>query len=81
MDGMTQTYFEVRDQALPQRAPLARTVDYDAVMRAVAWLQEQFWVELDANGEGGQHTRLRLQVVELTPGRPGLLRATAVASG
>ncbi|BEP13914.1 hypothetical protein acdb102_22250 [Acidothermaceae bacterium B102] len=78
---MTETYFEVRDQALPQRAPLARRTDYDTAMRAVAELHEQFWAQLEANGEGGQHTRLRLHVIELRPGQPALVRATAVASG
>ncbi|BEP14027.1 hypothetical protein acdb102_23380 [Acidothermaceae bacterium B102] len=78
---MTGTYFVVTDQTLPQRAPLARTTDYDAAMHVVADLQEQFWAQLEANGEGGQHTLLRVQVIQLTPGRAGILRATAVTSG
>lgn len=73
--------FEVRDAALPEREPLATVRGYDVAMRAVAALQEEFWAQLDANGEGGRHIRWSLQVIELGPGRTELVRATSVASG
>ncbi|BEP13989.1 hypothetical protein acdb102_23000 [Acidothermaceae bacterium B102] len=81
MSGMTDTHFEVRDQALPHRAPLASTTDYDAAMRAVTDLRERFWAQLDANGEGGRDARLSLSVVERTPDEAPRLRAAAVIFG
>ena len=81
MSGMTNTHFEVRDQMLHDRAPLATTTDYEDAMRAVAALQEDFWAQLDANGEGGRCTRLRLDVLECSPGDSAVLRASSVASG
>ena len=41
-------------------APLAEAGDYDAGLLALAAVQEQFYDQLDANGEGGGRVRLAL---------------------
>jgi hypothetical protein len=43
--------FEIRDEDLPDRPPLAVTADYPSVPEAVARLHEAFHTQLDANGE------------------------------
>ena len=52
--------FVVLDLDLPDRPPLAEAGDYDAGLLALAAVQEEFYDQLDANGEGGVRVRLAL---------------------
>ena len=64
--------FLVLDPDLPRRPPVARTASYSDALAAVDRLQEQFHDQVDANGEGGAATVLRLVVVPVDgDGRPG----------
>lgn len=57
----TTTYgFVVLDLDLPDRAPLAEAGDYEAGLHKLAAVQEEFYDQLDADGEGGSRVRLAL---------------------
>ena len=56
----TASSFVVLDLDLPDRPPLAEAGDYDAGLLALAAVQEEFYDQLDANGEGGARVRLAL---------------------
>ena len=76
-----RTWFEVRDDDLPERPALARADDYPAALRAVERLQEEFLDSLEANGEGSAGLSLRLRVVELAPNWPPRLRRLTSRGG
>ena len=67
--------FVVLDLDLPDRPPLAKVGDYEAGLLALAEVQEEFYDQLDANGEGGGRVRLALTLaptdVTGTVGPPG----------
>lgn len=48
------------DLDLPDRPPLAEADDYEAGLHMLAAVQEEFYDQLDANGEGGHRVRLAL---------------------
>ena len=60
--------FVVLDLDLPDRPPLAEADDYDAGLLALAAVQEEFYDQLDANGEGGHtvHFALALATIDAT---------------
>ena len=66
--------FVVLDLDLPDRPPLAEAGDYDAGLLALAAVQEKFYDQLDANGEGGARVRLALTLAPVdatgTVGQP-----------
>jgi len=68
------TRFEVRDDNLPDRPPLAAADDYDAALNQIDRLENDFFDQLDANGEGATGISLRLRVDQLTRGQPPQLR-------
>lgn len=50
----------ILDHELPDRPPLGQAEGYDAALRVLASLQEQFYAQLDSNGEGGHDPELAL---------------------
>jgi hypothetical protein len=52
--------FVVLDAELPDRPPLGHAEDYDAARYVLAAVQEEFYDQLDANGEGGHTAQLAL---------------------
>lgn len=59
--------FVVLDLDLPDRPPLGEADDYDAALPVLATVQETFYDQLDANGEGGHRARLALIVAPIAP--------------
>lgn len=55
--------FVVLDPDLPGRSPLSPACSYPQAPEAVSQLQGQFHDQVDANGEGGARTVMRLVVV------------------
>ncbi len=55
--------YRVLDLDLPDRPPLAEAEDYDAALRLLTGVQEAFYDQLDANGEGGGPVRLALVLI------------------
>lgn len=51
--------FVVLDLDVPDRQPLAEVGDYEAGLRSVAVVQEEFHDQLDANGAGGGRVEQR----------------------
>lgn len=66
--------FVVLDAGLPDRPPLGQADDYDAALHLLAAVQEEFYDQLDANGEGGHTAELALALASVdatgTVGRP-----------
>ena len=60
--------FVVLDLDLPDRPPLAEAGDYEAGLLSVAAVQEEFYDQLDANGEGGGRVRLALTLAPIDAG-------------
>ena len=60
--------FVVLDADLPDRPPLAEAGDYNAALDVLSVVQEQFYDQLDANGEGGHtvHLALALATIDAT---------------
>lgn len=60
--------FVVLDADLPDRPPLGHAGDYDAALCVLSAVQEEFYDQLDANGEGGHtaHLALALAPVDAT---------------
>ena len=60
--------FVVLDAGLPDRPPLAHAGDYDAALYVLSVVQEEFYGQLDANGEGGHtvHLALALATIDAT---------------
>ena len=56
------------DLDLPDRPPLAEAGDYEAGLRTLAAVQEGFYDQLDANGEGGGRVRLALTLAPIDAG-------------
>ena len=54
--------FVVLDFALPGRPPLGHAPDLKAAQEVLAALQEQFYDQLDANGEGSHHPEIALSI-------------------
>ena len=54
--------FVVLDADLPDRPPLAHAGDYDAALYLFSVVQEEFYDQLDANGEGGFRAELALSI-------------------
>ena len=54
--------FVVLDFELPDRPPLGHAGDLDDAVDVLAALQEQFYDQLDANGEGGFRAELALSI-------------------
>ena len=52
----------VLDFELPERSPLGHAGDPDAAPDVLADLQEEFYDQLDANGEGGLRAELALSI-------------------
>ena len=57
--------FVVLDLDVPDRAPLAEAGDYDAGLLTLTAVQEEFYDQLDANGEGGSRVRLALTLAPI----------------
>ncbi len=57
--------FVVLDLDLPERPPLAEADDYKAGLHMLTAVQEEFYDQLDANGEGGHRARLALIVAPI----------------
>jgi hypothetical protein len=70
MTTLPPARFEVRDDDLPDRPPLAAAADYPSALLEVARLHEEFHHSLAANGEGATGLSQRLRVDELTSGAP-----------
>lgn len=62
--------FVVLDADLPDRSPLAHAGDYDAALYVLSVVQEEFYDQIDANGEGGHtvHLALALATIDATGG-------------
>ena len=60
--------FVVLDADLPDRPLLAYAGDYDAALYLLTVVQEEFYDQLDANGEGGHtvHLALALATIDAT---------------
>ena len=54
--------FVVLDFELPERPPLGYAGDLDAALEVLAGVQEEFYDQLDANGEGGFRAELALSI-------------------
>ena len=54
--------FVVLDLELPERPPLGHAGDLDAALKVLSDLQEVFYDQLDANGEGGFRAELALSI-------------------
>ena len=54
--------FVVLDFELPERPPLGHAGDLDAALVVLAGVQEEFYDQLDANGEGGFRAELALSI-------------------
>ena len=54
--------FVVLDFELPERPPLGHAGDLDAALDVLASVQEEFYDQLDANGEGGLRAELALSI-------------------
>ncbi len=54
--------FVVLDFELPDRPSLGHAEDYAAALRALTAVQEQFYDQFDANGEGGHNPELALAI-------------------
>lgn len=53
------------DLDVPDRPPLAEAADYDAGLRTLVAVQEEFYNQLEANGEGGDRVRLALSLAPI----------------
>ena len=73
--------FEVRDDELPERPPLACTEDYPAALAALERLHEQFRDQLEANGEGGAEACQRLSIRIVTLDGSTHLRYVSATNG
>ena len=54
--------FVVLDLELPGRPPLGHAGDLDTALGVLAGVQEEFYDQLDANGEGGFRAELALSI-------------------
>ena len=54
--------FVVLDLELPERPPLGHAGDLDAALGVLAGVQEEFYDQLDASGEGGFRADLALSI-------------------
>ena len=65
---ITVSGFVVLDADLPDRPPLAHAGDYDAALYVLSVVQQEFYDQLDANGEGGHtvHLALALATIDAT---------------
>jgi hypothetical protein len=81
MSSSSASRFEVRDEDLPDRPPLAVTADYPSAVEAVARLHAAFHLQLDANGEGASALTQRLRVDEHQPGQPPRVRYLSFVGG
>lgn len=54
--------FVVLDLELPERPPLGHAGTLDAALGVLAGVQEKFYDQLDANGEGGFQAELALSI-------------------
>ena len=59
--------FVVLDFELPERPPLGTAGDLDAALDVLAGVQEEFYDQLDANGEGGFRAELALSIAPVDP--------------
>lgn len=57
--------FVVLDAGLPDRPPLGQADDYDAALHVLTAVQEEFYDQLDANGEGGCNPELALALAPI----------------
>ena len=57
--------FVVLDLDVPDRAPLAEAGDYDAGLLTLTAVQEEFYDQLEAKGEGGSLVRLALPLAPI----------------
>jgi hypothetical protein len=64
----TNPGFVVLDAERPDRPPLAHAGHYEAALYVLSVVQEEFYDQLDANGEGGHtvHLALALAPVDAT---------------
>ncbi len=70
MTPLPPARFEVCDDDLPDRPPLATAATYPAALAQVGRLHEEFFASLAANAEGGTGLSQRLRVDEVTSGGP-----------
>ena len=54
--------FVVLDLELPERPPFGHAGDLDAALGLLASVQEEFYDQLEANGEGGFRAELALSI-------------------
>lgn len=57
--------FVVLDADLPDRPPLAHAGDHNAALYVLTVVQQEFYDQLDANGEGGHTVQLALAVATI----------------
>lgn len=57
--------FVVLDAELRDRPPLGHAGDYEAALQVLSVVQEQFYDQIDANGEGGHTVRLALALAPI----------------
>jgi protein involved in polysaccharide export with SLBB domain len=73
--------FEIRDLDLTLRPALARAGGYTAALRQVDRLHQNFYDQVEANGEGGFQADQRLVVVELGDDGTAMPRYWSVTDG
>jgi hypothetical protein len=61
--------YEVRDFDLPDRPPLAYADDLEDAKAAVEQLHDEFFDQLDANGEGGSRISQSLSITSRADGQ------------
>jgi hypothetical protein len=57
--------FVVVDAELPHRPPLGHAGDYEAALYVLSVVQEEFYDQLDANGEGSHTAQLALALAPI----------------
>jgi hypothetical protein len=81
MTALPRGRFEVCDDDLPDRPPLAAAATYSAALAEVARLHHEFFASLAANGEGGTGLSQRLRVDEVPSGGPPRARYWSSVGG
>ena len=73
--------FEVRDYDLADRPPLAHALDYSSALRVIQRLHQQFWDQIEANGEGAVEASQCLSIVLISGGRSPELQYVSAVGG
>lgn len=73
--------YEIRDDQLPDRPPLATAADYSGALAELQRLHEEFRDQIAAGGEGGNTALQRLAIDEILDGEARVCRHLSSVNG